>query len=266
MFSLFGITIANISLAEVISKLTEFRRAGGKHMVVTANPEIMLEAKRNPQYQKILKQASLVVPDGFGLILASYLLGQPLTRGRVTGVDLTREIIKNSGEQGYTVFLAGSTIDVLNKTTLYFKSNYKNINIVGKYSALTHPLHADKLLGRQLLVHESEELIRLINYANPDVLLLAFGHPKQEFWLAEHINELSIKIGIGVGGTFDYLSGTVRRAPIIFQVLGLEWLFRLINEPQRWRRIYNAVVVFPLAVFVEFIKQNRSTQKQSNMN
>ena len=250
MLKLFGINIADLSLVETLARLNELRLSGGQHLVVTANPEILLEARRHPEYRQVVAGASLVLADGVGVILASYLMGQPIIKGRVTGVDLVEAIVKDSGKQRYSVFLAGSTEDILNKTTQYFSSKYSNINIVGRYSGL-------KIKKYETGVSDGEtnDLIKKINEVKPDVLLLAFGHPKQELWLVDHLKELSVKIGMGVGGTFDYLSGSTPWAPRWLRIIGLEWLFRLINEPLRFSRIVDATIVFPAYVLLGIIKK-----------
>lgn len=244
MLKLFGISIANLSQSETLDRIQGLLVSGGRHLVVTANPEILVEARRNLVYHQALEQASLVLADGTGLIFASYLLRQPLTKGRVVGVDLVERLVAESGMRGYSVFLAGSTQDILQKTTQHLTYKYKNIRVAGSYSAL----HDPHIVHDSVDEYESQALIKAVSQAKPDILLLAFGHPKQELWLAKHLPELDVKVALGVGGSFDYLSGLVKRAPVFARSLGMEWLWRLAHQPWRWKRIYIAIIVFPWLV------------------
>ena len=250
MFTLFGVTIANLNLVEAISRLEQLLASGGQHLVVTANPEILLAARQDQTYRDVLQRASLVLADGTGVVLASYLFGQPITSGRGVGVDLVEALVAGSGWQRYSVFLAGSTKVALDKTTQYLSLKYDNINIIGAYSG-----QQARVYTKQTSEAETATLIQKLNKLRPDVLLLGFGHPKQEMWLANHLPRLPVKIGIGVGGAFDYLGGQVPRAPHWLRGIGLEWAFRLWVEPRRWHRIWQAVVTFPVLVCAERLKQ-----------
>lgn len=251
MFSLFGVKINNLTLPEAVDKIEGFVNDGAKHLVVTANPEIIIEAKRNAIYLEALKSASLVVADGAGLLLASYLYQQRISKGRVTGVDLVDFLIKESGKRHFSVFLAGSTQSILNKTTHYFSSKYSQINIIGTYSFYS----SEDIKNKNQDLTEEIQLTKILKEIKPDILLLAFGHPRQELWLYEHLAELPIKVGIGVGGAFDFISGKVRRAPAIVRRAYLEWLWRLLIQPWRIRRIIGAVILFPAAIISDLIRK-----------
>lgn len=251
MFSLFEVNINDLNLREALDKIHSLLKAGGKHLVVTANPEIMVRAACDPEYKKVLQSASLILADGIGIVMASYILGQPLKKGKLAGVDLIEGLIKRSVVDRFSIFIAGSTVDVLNKTTHNLRLKYGNINIVGQYSAIK--TNKDFLFYNKN--KEEQELISQIQFTKPDILLLAFGYPRQEIWLNKHLDNLPVKIGIGVGGSFDYLSGAIKRAPEIFRRLGFEWLWRLLIEPWRIKRIFKAVLVFPYLVMVEAFKK-----------
>lgn len=250
MFSLFGIKVANLSLAEATEAVLKLAESGGKHLVVTANPEIMVEAKRNQAYARVLAKASLVLPDGAGVVLASYFMGNPLSKGRVSGTDLVESILSKSGNKGLRLFIAGSTQAILDKTTHYFASKYTNIAPIGSYSAAANFKDISVIDHTQ----EGSELARRVNEFKPNILMLAFGHPRQELWLEENINKLEVNVGIGVGGSFEFISGTISRAPKLVRMLYLEWVWRLILQPWRLRRILTALVVFPAYVLNEWFK------------
>jgi N-acetylglucosaminyldiphosphoundecaprenol N-acetyl-beta-D-mannosaminyltransferase len=251
MFTLFGIKIADIDLDKTLAKIQDFLQDGRKHLVVTANPEIMVYAHNHLEYKKILQGADLVVPDGFGLVLASYLGLSPLAKGRVTGVELAENLIKNSTKGGYSIFLVGATKDILEKATLNFSSKYTKINIVGYNSGSIFSVD-DKF---PLQNKENDELLEEIKNKKPDIILVAFGHPKQELWLKYYMSELPVKVGIGIGGALDYFAGKAIVPPKIVRSIGLEWLWRLIMEPKRAKRIFIAVVIFPVLVLGDLIKK-----------
>lgn len=246
-FNILGINIANLTKNEAAEAILQLIKSGQKHLVVTANPEIILAAKENPKYCQILQQASLVLADGFGLVLASYLLGAPLKKGRVTGVDLVWEIAKLSQNYGVSVFLAGSTQAILDKTTHNLASIYTNIKINGTYSALANDKKETHLSS------ELDDLSKILNKTNTDVLLLALGHPKQETWINDNLQNLNIRLGIGVGGAFDMISNELKRSPVFLRHLGLEWLWRLFLQPTRAIRIYRAIVLFPILIIKLFL-------------
>jgi N-acetylglucosaminyldiphosphoundecaprenol N-acetyl-beta-D-mannosaminyltransferase len=251
MFTLFGIKFADIGLNEALAKVQGFLQDSKKHLVVTANPEIMVYSHNHPEYKKILQNTDLVVIDGVGLVLVSYFSRNPLTKGRVTGVELVENLVKNSVSGEYTIFLTGETDSVLEKATLNFSSKYTKINIVGYKSG---PIFSkdDKF---PLQNKDNDALLEEIKNKKPDILLVAFGHPKQDLWLNYYIPQLPIKIGIGVGGALDYFAGKAIIPPKVFRSLGLEWLWRLVLEPKRAKRIFTAVVIFPMLVLGDLIKK-----------
>ncbi len=259
MFNLFGINISDLSVSEALGRVDSFVKINKPHIVVTANPEIFLEARLNPDYLAVLCKADLVLADGIGLVIASYLYGKPIRNGRVVGVDFVEQIIKESGQRGYSVFLAGSTQHILNKTTLNLQLKYKNINIVGNFGAENClPTTKDEF---EIF---SNNLILKLKEIKPDILLLALGHPLQEFWLYQNLKQTPVKVGIGVGGTFDFLSGQIKRAPAIIRCIGLEWFWRLLIQPWRIKRIIRAVIIFPMVIIYDLIKNVLHGTKSNN--
>ncbi len=243
MFRLLGIPVADVSVTQAAARVAELVQGSGGYLVVTLNPEIVVAAARSESYRQALCQASLVVADGTGIVLASYLCGQPIRHGRVTGVDLVHEIVKNSSKAMYSVMLAGSTREVLDKTTLKFASMYNNSNIIATFSK------ADRSKDDNPRAEETELYYEVMKW-KPDVLLLAFGHPRQELWIAKNAKRLPCKVMIGVGGSFDYISGQVTRAPLLLRRFGFEWFWRLLLQPKRVKRINKALLIFPF-VFIK---------------
>ncbi len=213
---------------------------GIPRLVVTANPEILVMAYKNSQYRAVLQAAGLVLADGAGTVLASYFTGDPLSKGRVIGVDLVESLMAGHGAPGCSVFLLGKSADILQKATHNIMSKYGKSSVIGYEEAPQFVDIAELDSNRQHI-----ELISKINNTHPDILLVGFGHPKQELWLDKYLGQTGAKVGIGVGGSFDYISGVVKRPNLYIRKVGLEWAVRLFRQPIRYRRIINACIVFP---------------------
>ncbi len=232
-----GIAIDDLLEAEAVERIAAFIAAGGVHQVSTANPEFIMEARRNPAFRQVLQQAALVTPDGFGVLLAAHWLGTPL-RGRVTGVELTERIAAHAATAGWRLFLLGAAPGVAEAAATVLQDRYPGLQIAGCFAGTPQPRHEPFL--RQFIAA-----------ARPDILLVAYGHPAQDLWIARNQPSLAVPVAIGVGGTFDYLGGRVPRAPACLRRLGLEWLYRLARQPRRWRRILIAVPYFMWVVLRE---------------
>jgi len=231
---LLGIRIDNISMNEVLEKIKEFLCDGGQHQIVTINPEFIIRAQKDEEFRKILNDADLAIPDGIGLIWASRMAGEPL-KERVAGVDLISGIMNYESGIMNKVFLLGGRNGVAEKIAAEWPA------VVG-FSEET----------------DSMELFARTRQCQPDILLVALGAPKQEKWIAENLAKVpSVKLAIGVGGAFDMMAGRIKRAPKFMQKTGLEWLWRLILQPWRIGRIFNAVVIFPLFILREKIKASK---------
>ncbi len=219
--------------------------AGATLWIVTANPEILLAARRDKNYFNTLQQADLRLVDGFGLWLLLRLFGTKTER--VTGVELSEALVKQAAEKHWRVAFVGGSAVAAAKAAEAMKRIHPSLQtIVEEGGAVDVEGKADDA--------GEEAKLRLTMFA-PDLLLVAFGHPKQERWIANNIATLpSVKTVVGVGGTFDFWSGTIKRAPRLMRRLGLEWLWRLLREPRRLGRILRAVVVFPALFIVDRLK------------
>jgi N-acetylglucosaminyldiphosphoundecaprenol N-acetyl-beta-D-mannosaminyltransferase len=224
--------------------------------ICTVNPEIILEAQKNTKFLKILNRSALNTADGIGVLWASKFIktsqgkSKPVTiakwmfsllsiliwpsyikteiSNRVTGVELTKEICKTTKKR---IFLLGGSEKVVSKTKTSL-----NANIVG-----TSSNSGDKNMDK--------ENIKLINDSKAEILFVAFGAPKQELWINRNLRNLkTVHTAIGVGGTFDFISGEITRAPEWMQRTGTEWIYRLLKQPKRIKRIFNATIKFPLTV------------------
>ena len=232
-----GVLIDNLSLQEVLAKSQRLINSGQQHFIVTPNPEFIVAAQHDQRFKEILNYADIAVADGFGLILAAKVLNKKLMR--VTGIDLLSQLTSLSAQRGWPVYFLGGGPDIAARTAQTLNKQHTNLIIAGAVSGgvITDPAKID------------QAVIQAINRAQPKILFVAFGHGKQEKWIFHHLDKLpSVKLAVGVGGAFDYIAGVTKRSPILIQQLGLEWLWRLIHQSWRWKRIITAVIIFPLLV------------------
>ena len=235
-----GIKIDSVSFEEAIEKIDHFVCGKIPSQIVTLNPEFIMAAQKDRVFKKILNQVDLAIPDGFGLMLAASYLGKSL-KERITGVDLTWAICKLAEDRGYSVFFLGGSKGVAKETARRIQKIHNRLKIAGVYS------------GKP----DDTETVSKIEQAKPDILLVAFGAPKQDKFIYDLIHSKDTfhpSFSMGVGGTFDYIAGRVSRAPKWMRTFGLEWLYRLIKQPNRLGRIYTATIRFPIAVILAKIR------------
>lgn len=232
-----GVRVDDLLEDEAVAHIDGMIRSGGAHHVVTVNPEFVMEARHNPLFRSVLERADLATADGAGLLLAARYRGTPL-RGRVTGVELSLRLAELAATKGYRLFLLGAAPGVAEAAAAALQARFPGLTIAGCYAGSPDPRH-------EPLLHQ------MIAAASPHILLVAYGHPRQDLWIARNQPVLQVPVAIGVGGVLDYLSGRVVRAPHWLRRLGLEWAYRLARQPQRWRRIVTAVPHFLLAVLFD---------------
>lgn len=236
--TILGVRVDNVTPEEAIHRISGFLQEDRLHQVVTVNPEYVVAAQKDAEFAQVLQQAALAVPDGFGLLLASRWLGRPL-RSRVTGVELTWRLASLAATQGHRLFLLGAAPGVAELAAKRLKAAYPNLSIAGTYAGSPQ-------------TEEEEEITARIRAAQAQILLVAYGAPAQDKWIARNRHRLTgVRVAMGVGGVFDYLAGVVPWAPPLVRGLGLEWLYRLIHQPWRWRRVWNAVPYFTWLVLTQ---------------
>ena len=232
------INIDNINLKEAENKVLDFLNSIDSHKIFTPNPEFIVAAQKDDKFKESLNNSDLNICDGFGLSLFS---GCP----RIPGVDFMLEICKIAAEKNIGIYLLGSGNDVVVKQTVEkLQTQIPKLKVCGYNKGLEIDcrLQSTDCIYNNI---ENEEIIKNINESCAGVLFVAFGMNKQERWINENLIKMpNIKIAMGVGGSFDYISGTIRRAPCFLRKIGLEWLYRLTKQPRRIRRIWNATVVF----------------------
>ena len=216
---------------ESFFKLIEENLKNDKKMfIVTANPETFMKADTIPEFDKILKnEATTIVPDGIGVVKAANYIGIKEIQERITGVDISYKLLEYSDKYKKSIYLLGASKEVIELTVKNIKNQYPNVNIVGYCDGY--------IKDKDIKFDEIQKL-------NPDVVLVALGVPSQEILIGKHYDKFDKGIFVGVGGTFDVISGTKKRAPQIVQKLNIEWLYRIIGSKERIKRFYNSNVKF----------------------
>ena len=221
-------------MADALARLRALLQDGGHHHVMTPNSEMLVAAARDPSFREILNATSLNLPDGVGLLWMARWRGQRLPQ-RVAGVDVVTRLLADLDEH-CGVFLLGAAPGIADRAAAEVRRRNPRLRIVGTYGGSPHDADAQDIIVR-------------IRAAAPALLLVAYGAPAQDRWIRRHLHQLpSVRVAMGVGGTFDFLAGVQRRAPALLRTMGLEWAWRLAREPQRWKRILTATVVFPWMV------------------
>lgn len=222
-------TRENFIAEKIVPKLDEKQKC----FIVTANPEIVMETRRNHHYKEIVQSATYVVPDGIGILLAARLKKKPLL-DRIAGYDLMIQMLQLANERGASCFFLGASKEVNEQVVQKVEQNYPNIRIAGNY-------HGYFDIG-------DSSVLERVKMNEPDFVFVALGYPKQEEWIYRHLHVFSKGIFIGLGGSFDVLTGNVKRAPNIWIKLHLEWLYRLLKQPSRWKRMLPIISFLWLSV------------------
>lgn len=217
-----GVRVDDAVYKDVLAKVDSWVATGQPHQMVTLNPEMLVAAHRDPSFLQTLNRADLNVADGVGILLAARLLGRPL-RARVTGSDGIHLLAEHCARQGYRLYLLGAAPGVAGVVAQRLSAGSPDLDVAGTLSGSPR-------------VEDEEEMIGRIREAAPDLLLVAFGVPAEEQWIARNRQRLGVPVMVGVGGAFDFVAGLSRRAPDWMRRSGLEWLYRLGREPWRWRR------------------------------
>lgn len=218
-----GVKISKTNMDGAYNSFLSFMENDMVNTIYTPNTEIVMAAQHNKELKEVLLEGDLVIPDGIGLIYASKLHGLGLT-DRVTGVDLMDKMLKYCNSTRRSIYILGGKPGVAEKACERMLEVYPNIKVKGSRDGY----------------FDSEEELKIIDKINetkPDILFVCLGAPKQELWIAKHKKILNTKVVMGVGGSVDIWAGTAKRAPKIFQSLGLEWLHRLLREPHRIGRM-----------------------------
>jgi N-acetylglucosaminyldiphosphoundecaprenol N-acetyl-beta-D-mannosaminyltransferase len=221
--SFYGIRVSKLNMQQTVEKLTQAIANRQPTQVITANPIMLMTALDQPEYMAMMQRAELIVPDGAGLVWAASYVGEPVAE-KVAGIDLMHELFAKGEIKGWRIFLLGASPEIIQVTAGKLKSRYPQLQLVGVRDGY---FKAD----------ENEAVVNQIREAAPDILLVGRSADKQEPWIDRYKDDLGVPIMMGIGGSFDVLSGKLKRAPKIFISLRLEWFYRLLQEPWRYRRM-----------------------------
>lgn len=236
--SVLGVAFDNKTKETFLEELMERIDHNKKSFVVTANPEIVMYAKKDPFYMSLIKEADYIIADGIGIIKGSKILGTPIIE-RVAGYDLMLALLEEANIKGSRVYLLGAKEEVLQNTVKKVHELYPSINLVGARNGYFD--------------FSDASVIESVQTTRPDMVFVAIGYPRQEQWIQQYLTTASKGLLMGVGGSFDVLSGKSKRAPKIFIQLNIEWLYRLIKQPFRLKR---------MMALPQFLREVKNEKKQ----
>ena len=235
-----GVGFDRVALVDTVSEIERRLDRGERTFVITANPEFVMLCRQDREVARIAAQADLVVPDGTGAVVAARLLGDPLP-GRAPGRLLVDRLAALATERGLSVYLLGAATGVAERAAERLRGRHPSLRVAGTYAG-----SAD----------DDGDVVPRVAAASPDVLLVAFGMPKQERWIARNLDRLpSVRVAVGVGGSLDYLAGAATPPPGVVHAIGLEWLWRLARDPRRWRR-QRVLPLFVVLVLLRRLKRS----------
>ncbi len=220
--NILGVNFYNTTLKDLIHELTSKLVNKEKLFLITANPEIVMYALKDQSYMEVVQQADYVTADGIGVVKAASMLNTPLPE-RVAGYDILTSLLDIAERENLKVYFLGAKPEIVSKAVDKTKQKHPGINIVGFQHGYTDV--------------NDEKLINSIVEKEPDIVFVALGFPKQETWIKENMGRFKHGLFMGVGGSFDVLSGEMKRAPLVWQKFHIEWLYRLLKQPTRWKRM-----------------------------
>lgn len=236
--SILNVNFVSTSSYELVNDLTERVKQSQKTFIVTANPEIVMHGNKNPDYLHTINTADYVIADGYGIVLGSKILKDELPE-RIAGFDLMTALLAKGNEEEWSVYLLGAKEEVISRAVKNINKKFPHLNIVGWQNGYINV--------------NSVDFVNDIASKKPDLIFVGLGFPTQENWIANNLPLFEKGLFMGVGGSFDVWAGAVKRAPETWQKLHLEWLYRLIQQPKRWRRMI-VLPLFVLKVIKERIK------------
>ena len=218
-----GLKVHNVDMAEALAFADEALKGDGLSRIITLNAEIAYGAYDNESLCGLINGADLVTPDGTGIVWAARQYGTPL-KERVCGIDLLVALMERYNDGSHGFYFLGAKPEIAEAASEKIRAQYPNLNYRGYH---------DGYFGKE----NSEAMAEIIAESGADILIVAMGAPFQDQWIADFGEKCGVKLGIGVGGSLDVISGAVKRAPMIFQKLRLEWFYRLMTDFSRWKRM-----------------------------
>jgi N-acetylglucosaminyldiphosphoundecaprenol N-acetyl-beta-D-mannosaminyltransferase len=218
-----GIRVDNLSEDEAVAAIEGLLADGRPHFMAVVNAAKIVAASRDEKLRRVLAEADLVTADGMSVVWASHALGHPLKQ-RVTGIDLFERLVGHAARRGLSVYFLGARDEAVRGLVERFTCRHPGLRLAGYRNGYFQP-------------SESSAIAETIRRSEADLLFVAMGSPAQEYWISSNLERTGARFALGVGGSFDHLSGLARRAPEWMRRIGFEWLYRFLREPRRlWRR------------------------------
>lgn len=217
-----GIPVDRVTMPEALERIEAMVASGKPHLVATADASMIVDGVQIPEFGDLLRSAAMVTPDSTGVLWASERMGKPIA-GKVSGVELVGALCEQSVSKGYRIYFLGAEPGVAEAAAENMRAKYPGCNIVG-----THHGYFKK--------DQDAEIAAEVAKANPDILFVAMGIPRQEFFIRDTMSIIGARVAMGVGGSFDVYSGRAKRAPTFVQRMRMEWLWRFFQNPKKWRK------------------------------
>lgn len=220
--TILGVNINTYNFDETLEICKGYLESNKPHMIFTPNPEVIIKANENPAFMEVLNDGDLIIPDGIGIVFASKLYKIKI-KERVTGYDLSLALLDYIKDTDFTVYFLGSAAKVAERAKANMEAEFNGLNVVGCHDGIDFK-------------NKRQEIIDDINHKKPDMVYVGLGMINQEMWIHENAKQLNTKLIIGFGGVLDHFAGDIKRAPIIYQKLGLEWLYRRVTLKRKGRQ------------------------------
>lgn len=242
------VRVDKIGLDDTLEHCERFIRTRVPHQIVVVNVAKLVKAKTDRALRRIINEADLVGADGVPLVWISKILGDPIP-GRVNGTDLMERLVKRAAERGHSIYFLGAKPEVVEKVVRIYRTKYPALKVAGYRDGYFKP-------------EEEDQVADEIRESRADIIFLAFGSPKKEIFVRKYLYRMGVPVVHGVGGSFDVVAGVTRRAPVWMQNWGLEWLFRLVQEPGRmWKRYLLTNAGFALLLVAELFRRTVNLQR-----
>lgn len=240
--NILGCLIDNLSFAETVNLIEEMIRSKKPHQHVSINTDKLLKFHHDNGFKEIINSCDIINADGMSIIWASRILGRPI-KERVPGIDLMEHLIWLASKKRYSIYFLGAREGVVTKVVEIYKNIYPDLRVVGFRNGYWESV-------------EEPEIVDLIRTTKADILFLAMSSPRKEIFLNKYLKTLYVPFVMGVGGSFDVVAGLKKRAPKWMQFAGIEWFFRLMQEPKRlWKRYLIGNLLFISLIMKELLKR-----------
>lgn len=243
-----GVRIDRVSMEETLAQCDQFIKTRVPHQIVVVNVAKLVKAQTDKYLRHIINEADLVGADGVPLVWLSRALGDPIP-GRVNGTDLMEKLVEHAAAKGYSIYFLGAKPEVVRKVIAVYKAKYPGLKVAGYRDGYFRP-------------EEEVKVAEEIRASGADIIFLAFGSPKKEKFVRDHLYRMNVPLVHGVGGSFDVVAGVTKRAPVWMQKAGLEWFYRMMQEPGRmWKRYLFTNLEFMAVVAAELFRKAPPFQK-----